>query len=441
MMTATNDDTNTTLETTIEELHHTDAVQLAIDDNHHHLVNAEDTSTPQKRLNPINALLQSIITRAMANIRRSWKALLIGQILSLLLASSGAANASLHFECNLSAPTTQAGLIYLLLSFHLFCIPRHSYHETGVLLSVFGETSTSTSSRVTQIEDVDDDSPALNEDEMIRPRHLLFHCIPVHGSLRVYLIMAFLDVEANYLTYLAFRYTPLTSVSLLDALAIPSAMFFSRCLLRRIYKKPHYIGASICIIGIFANVLGDYQTDEGGDANANANGDDDGYVANNKYPHSIRGDILATGGALLYGLNDVLTERIVKDVGTKEYLGVMGLFGSIICLIQAIITERSSISAFFDSESETCQAFKGWSLLAASGLFGVMSYIGMSNFLIASEAALLNLSLLTGDLWAVIFSVVAERMMPSSNFWIALVLIVCGVFVYEVSPSHPRHDS
>jgi hypothetical protein len=45
---------------------------------------------------------------------------LIAQILSLLLAGSGAANASLHFECNVSAPILQAGMIYLGLAIYCF---------------------------------------------------------------------------------------------------------------------------------------------------------------------------------------------------------------------------------------------------------------------------------------------------------------------------------
>eukprot|EP00542_Grammatophora_oceanica_P006956 CAMPEP_0194057158 /NCGR_PEP_ID=MMETSP0009_2-20130614/62540_1 /TAXON_ID=210454 /ORGANISM="Grammatophora oceanica, Strain CCMP 410" /LENGTH=46 /DNA_ID= /DNA_START= /DNA_END= /DNA_ORIENTATION= len=45
--------------------------------------------------------------------------------------------------------------------------------------------------------------------------------------------MAFLDAQANALTVLAFKYTTLTSVTLLDALAIPSAMIVSKTFLNR----------------------------------------------------------------------------------------------------------------------------------------------------------------------------------------------------------------
>ena len=67
---------------------------------------------------------------------------------------------------------------------------------------------------------------------------------------------------------------------------------------------------------------------------------------------------------------------------------------------------------------------------------GVAAYnIGTSCFLAESEATLLNLSLLTGDLWAIAFTVVVQRIVPPSMFWVALVLIFLGVIVYELAGS------
>jgi solute carrier family 35 protein F1/2 len=395
------------------------------------------------RLNPIRALLAPFFRRGMSNIRSSWKVLIIAQILSLLLAISGATNATLSFDCKLSAPTMQAGLVYFFLSFHLFFIPRHFNAYESTMNTAANDGNDNDNGAIMTTHEIENE---IADGEITRsrgqPRHLLFNRIPLQGSLRMYLIMAFLDVEANYLTYLSFRYTTLTSVSLLDALAIPSAMFFSRFILKRVYRTPHFFGVMICVVGIIVNILGDYQNEISNETSTHVRDDDiydedadDGAVPDEMYPHPIRGDVLATAGALLYGLNDVLAERMVKDIGVKEYLGVLGLFGSIICFLQAIITERDSISDFMNPDSYTCQAGEVWTLLGSSVLFGVISYTGMSAFLRQSEAALLNLSLLTGDLWAALFSVVAEHIIPSSHFWTSLVLIVSGVFVYELSQS------
>lgn len=44
-------------------------------------------------------------------------------------------------------------------------------------------------------------------------------------------------------------------------------------------------------------------------------------------------------------------------------------------------------------------------------------------------------SLLTGDAWAVIFSVFAEGIVPSPSFYVALFVTLTGVVIYETAPS------
>ena len=95
---------------------------------------------------------------------------------------------------------------------------------------------------------------------------------------------------------------------------------------------------------------------------------------------------------------------------------------------------RAGASADMEEESETCSHTRGWLILTARMLLSTVAYIDMSHFLVMSEAALLTLSLLTPDLWSVVFSIVAERISPPMFFWNALVLISFGVFVYEISP-------
>lgn len=402
------------------------------------------------------------LSRGIANIRQSWKPLLMGQVLSFLLAASGAANATLHFDCNLSAPATQAGLIYFFLAFHLLFLPRwHRGGDSGEGHDMDGSPPVhQQQQQPLQIAEEFQQSQNYNSNGSDKGKRSFLKCLQVEGSLKVYFIMAFLDVEANFLTFLAFRYTSLTSISLLDSLAIPSAMLFSRLLLKRRYYFLHFIGASICIVGIVTNILGDYHrqdesigSDDGVDDDGTyENDDDDGGdgVISTYYPHIFRGDVLAITGAMMYGLNDVLTERMVKQMGgVKEYLAIVGFFGCIICVVQASVFEQDSIRALFNNGQEnnedgsgddTCHAFKSLMILFISASFGVASYMGMSNFLLHSEAALLNLSLLTSDLWAAVFTVVVEKIIPSPNFWSALFLIILGVSVYELSPS-PIEDT
>lgn len=408
---------------------------------------------------------------------KDWRIILGGQLLSFLLAATGAASATLHFECNLSAPTAQMGLVYFLLSFRAIDYIRNI---------------------------------RIKEANHRNKKMLL-----------VYPLIAFLDVEANYFTFLAFRYTTLNSVSIFDALAIPSAMICSRLLLRVSYSSIHYYGALICMLGVILNVIRDY-TDSSSDENSRMK---------QEYPHQLLGDAIAIIGGLLHGFRDVMTEYAVKQlqknqqdeipkqqqqqeetqqhethVDTNEYLGMIGVFGVLISIIQCLLLERTAVHDFFQphinnnnsnsilstrrwledadivfnstntyshrsndddeyftnnawytvtsrdhSNSTSAADYGGFELPTCSesmGLWILMgyvlatygTYVGTSRFLVVSEAAFLNLSLLTGDLWAVLFSVLAEHILPKPLFWIALFLIMGGVLTYEMAPSPMTKD-
>jgi hypothetical protein len=47
--------------------------------------------------------------------------------------------------------------------------------------------------------------------------------------------------------------------------------------------------------------------------------------------------------------------------------------------------------------------------------------------------------MLTGDAWAVIFSVYGEGISPPPTFYVALVITLSGVIIYETAPSPVGH--
>ena len=163
----------------------------------------------------------------------------------------------------------------------------------------------------------------------------------------------------------------------------------------------------------------------------------------------------------MYGLNDVLTEVTVRHNGdTTEYLAVMGGSAFVISFIQALILEWQDILDFFGSatissgqasmdktfanmeqeHAHQCSPLTRWGLLALFVSVSAMCYKGGSSFLMFSEAAYFNLSLLTGDLWSVLFSVTAERSVPQPLFFVALIFVLGGVVLYEMAPSPVVED-
>ena len=69
--------------------------------------------------------------------------------------------------------------------------------------------------------------------------------------------------------------------------------------------------------------------------------------------------------------------------------------------------------------------------------------MGELKFLEVSECALLNMSILTSDLWAVVFSIVAVGFIPRGTYYLALFAIVSGIVIYEsaASPAQPLTPS
>ena len=63
--------------------------------------------------------------------------------------------------------------------------------------------------------------------------------VPASRSLARYAALSVIDTQANYLIVQAFRYTSLTSVTLLDCAAIPFSMALSRAALGGAYARGH----------------------------------------------------------------------------------------------------------------------------------------------------------------------------------------------------------
>mmetsp|Transcript_5517 Transcript_5517/g.10720 ORF Transcript_5517/g.10720 Transcript_5517/m.10720 type:complete len:476 (-) Transcript_5517:152-1579(-) len=360
-----------------------------------------------------------LLQTGMAQLRSQWKVLLAGQILSFLTATTGAAQATLSFDCHLSAPTLTLGICYACLSLTLFYLVYEENNTTKVM--------------PTTLETASDALEGALKTPSTAPFRFL-GIVPLQVHPLSYLPMAIVDVYANYFTVLAFKYTTITSVTLFDALAIPSAMILSRFFLHRHYSPVHLLAVGSCIIGILLNVLEDYEDDK----NAGSLTTKSGISLDQIYPHRTQGDTLAVLGGLFMGATNTYGEHAVRKLGGPyEYIGMMSFFAMLICILQTLLIERDDIAAFTRTDvlhgDDACSLATARWLLVGFTVATVTTYLGAARFLQISDAAFFNLSLLTGDLWSVIFSIVEEGIVPGSLFFIALVFIVSGVIVYEMT--------
>jgi len=151
----------------------------------------------------------------------------------------------------------------------------------------------------------------------------------------------------------------------------------------------------------------------------------------------VKGDILAIFGAILLGLDDVLSEIIVSEYGgVTEMVFMKGFFGTLISVGQLVAFERDSVQALFGNSGRSpCVLSWRMILFSTHVVTRALDVTGEMQFLFVSEAALLNLSLLTSDLYAAIFDVLTTGLQLTIHFYIAFFLIFAGIVLYEAGPS------
>lgn len=165
---------------------------------------------------------------------------------------------------------------------------------------------------------------------------------------------------------------------------------------------------------------------------------DDAKTYETSFPHAIRGDALAIMGAMAYGLNDTLAELSVKSFSIPEFLGMLGVFGTLFSTLQILLLEPETLHLFFFNSSSSsalisCSTSTSFLLLGWNVISLSLYYIGASYFLSLNDAALLDVSLLSTNLYAILFVVFGEKIIPSHPwiFFTAVGLVISGVFVYE----------
>ncbi|KAJ6782198.1 hypothetical protein PWT90_03703 [Aphanocladium album] len=205
-----------------------------------------------------------------------------------------------------------------------------------------------------------------------------------------YLIMAFLDVEGNYFTVLAYRYTNILSAQLINFWSIVCVVVISFFLLKVRYKLFQVVGILVCCGGM--------------------------------------GDLFALLGATLYGTSNVFEEWLVSKAPMHHVLSFIGLFGMIINGIQAAIFDRASFrDAHWDSN------VAGWLVGYTLCLF--LFYTLAPLILRMGSAAFFDISLLTANFWGVIIGIRVFGLTIHFLYPIAFVCIILGLVTYFLSGS------
>ncbi|KAK3940609.1 hypothetical protein QBC46DRAFT_385031 [Diplogelasinospora grovesii] len=227
-----------------------------------------------------------------------------------------------------------------------------------------------------------------------------------------YFILSFLDVEGNYFTVLAYRYTNILSAQLLNFWSIVCVVIISFLLLRVRYKLFQIAGILICCGGMGILLASDHMTGVNGGPGIDM----------------VKGDLFGLLGASLYGISNVFEEWFVSKRPVYEVLSFLGVFGILINGVQAAIFDRASFQEA-TWNSDVAGYLVGYTLCLT--LFYSLAPL----ILRMGSAAFFDISLLTANFWGVIIGIRVFGYAIHYLYPIAFVLIIVGLVVYFLAGS------
>jgi len=177
--------------------------------------------------------------------------------------------------------------------------------------------------------------------------------------------------------------------------------------LRARYSLSHITGIVICLGGLTCIIASDFAKEDG-------------------MSDAVVGDILCLCGAFLYACSNVIQEKIVKTKNREEYLGMVGLFGAALAAVQSLATDLSPMS------QASWDAYIGLCIIGFVLCLNCM-YINTSVFLQSGDATFFNLSLLTSDVYAVIFSYLLTGQLVHWLYFVGFGLVFVGLALYHSS--------
>ncbi|CAI0469528.1 unnamed protein product [Linum tenue] len=298
--------------------------------------------------------------------RRTWCAVLLGQAVSLFLALSGFST-SLLATMGFDAPVTQSCFGYFSLATVYGGILLHRRHKLQV-------------------------------------------------SWYLYLLVGFLEVQANFLRTKAYQFSSITSVTLLVCFTIPWAIILTRVFLGTRYSILQLVGSALCLVGLALVLLSDADGGGGGSM-------------------PLLGDTLVIGASIFFAFSNVGQEFIVKDRGQMEMemLSMLGVFGFLFSLVEL------SHLCLTNKPHFACMCFQIWAI-AGYTLSMFCSYSMIPWILKWSGATMFNLSILTSNMWAVVIRTFFYQQKVDWLYFLAFAVVILGLVIYSTNEKAPVPD-
>ncbi|EGC32006.1 hypothetical protein DICPUDRAFT_7463, partial [Dictyostelium purpureum] len=227
--------------------------------------------------------------------------------------------------------------------------------------------------------------------------------------------LALVDMEANYIVVKAYQYTTITSVMLLDCFTIPCVVVLSRIFLKTRFTFVHISAVVLAIAGMVILVVSDLL--QGESANGGSN--------------PLLGDFLSLASSVCYAISNVGQEATVKKFDRISYLAMIGLYGSIFCGIQMAILERNELATMHWNGE-----IVGYIVGFAVCLFIMYSFAPM--MMEIAGATVMNLSLLTSDIFGIIAAIFLFDRSLSWLYFLSFFVICSALVIYNLASPHAK---
>nr|XP_043633978.1 solute carrier family 35 member F1-like [Erigeron canadensis] len=228
----------------------------------------------------------------------------------------------------------------------------------------------------------------------------------LHISWYWYLLLAFIDVQGNFLVNKAYQFSSITSVTILDCWTVVWVIILTWLFLGTKYSIWQFFGAALCVSGLCLVLLSDSGVGGGGGSNP------------------ILGDVIVIAGTCFFAFSNVGEEFCVKRAGRVEVITMFALFGLLVSMLEIAIFERKSLEVVSWSP-EVILTFAGFGLAGFS--FSSLTPVVLQ----ASGATLFNLSLLTADMWAVVIRVFLYHQKVDWLYYVSFLFVGIGLVIYS----------
>ncbi|XP_068187514.1 solute carrier family 35 member F2-like [Antennarius striatus] len=227
-----------------------------------------------------------------------------------------------------------------------------------------------------------------------------------------YLIMGVADVEANYSVVTAYQFTTLTSIQLLDCCVIPMLMVLSWFFLKTRYRPIHFVAVVVCLLGVGTMVGADILAGRAPGSTSNV----------------ALGDGLVVLSAFLYAVSNVCQEYTVKNLSRVEFLGMMGLFGTLVSGVQLAALETRAVA-------EIPRQLIVLLMFASYVLCMFALYSAMPVMVKMTSAMMVNLPLFTSNLFSLFCGIYLFGYKFSTLYIVSFVIITVGFIMYNAVPT------